>query len=462
MQRAVIAVVLVLAGCSLGTTPQPDACTSSDECRAAFGAVFSCNVDTGLCESSESAVCPELFPASARTDPSAIVFGTIFDRSSPNQLAREKSARLAVEGINRAGGIDGRPVMLVHCDTSLGSALDAADFLVDRVNVPAIIGPSSSSDTEAVFTSHDADGVLVISPSATATQLEDIDTNMPGRLWRTAPPDTLQSTVIMADIVGIGTTSLVIVRRANDVYAQSLSVLLQEAAMMMSGLALGTSQVFRDEAAIEGAATMAIATSPDVVFFVSSVVADAATFLDATSSISGYDGTTIYFPDAAANEDLFTLTTTGSTRFPQVRATRPAAPNTIITSEFVSEYMSANGGEDPRQFSFTAHTYDAAALVLLGAGFALRDRGELTGTRIAQGIKLMSQGSIEHQLLGTSFTRTIAALRGVAPDVDVVGASGPLDYDAITEELTSATYEVLEIAGDPPSFEVLATVDAPP
>ena len=453
MRRAVVA--LALAGCSLGV-PQPDACESSDECRTTFGPAFYCDTSSGLCESVVTDACPELFPADADGD-DAILFGTIFDRSSPNQLAREKSARLAVTGLNSAGGIDGRTVALLNCDAAGGAAPDVADHLVD-IGVPAIIGPSSSQDTQAVFSAHAMDGVLVISPSATATQLGGIDGSMPGRLWRTAPPDTLQSRVILGDLVAQGIATFAIVRApSTDVYAQSLGIILEQDAMMTAGIDHQTTAPFADAASILSAAMSAVAGAPDAVVFISARVGDAAAFLDAVDGVAEYDGVTIFFPDAAANEDLFTLTGAGTSRFPQVRATRPAAPDTIITSEFVRDYMTANGGEDPLDFSFTAHTYDATALVLLGAGYAL-GAGTLDGTSIAEGIKRMTSGTMEQNLVAAQFTAIIAQLRG-AGDVDVVGASGQLDYDATTEELTSATYEVLTIGGT--DFVAESTVTVP-
>ncbi|MCB9596047.1 MAG: ABC transporter substrate-binding protein [Sandaracinaceae bacterium] len=438
----------------------PGECVSSEACRAREGAGSLCDVATGRCRSVLSARCPALFPTSAGADPDAIAIGTIFDRSSPNQRARERAAELAVDGVNRGGGIDGHPILLMHCDASAG-ATEAAGELV-RAGVAAIIGPSTSSDTEAAFAAHRDDGVLFISPSATATQLEAIDTSEPGLLWRTAPPDSLQSAVILSRILDQpeGAASLAVVRRSNDVYAQSLSVILQESAIE-AGLRVDASPVFADRAAIERVASAALATTPDAVVFLSSHIDDAAAFLDAASALDGYDGTRLYFPDAAANDDLFALATRGAGRFGAVRATRPAAPSTIITSEFVSDYMAANGGEDPLQFSFTAQTYDATLLVMLGAAYAVGGSGELTAPRIARGITLLSSGATEHRLLSANVHSIIAALRSEHPDVDVVGASGPLDYDPATEELTRATYEVLEVRGDPPRFEVAQRAEVP-
>ena len=459
MRRLSIAAALFLVSCSLGN-PQRDSCQNGAECRAVFGAGFYCDGASGLCESAISPLCPELFPADAHDDAQAILFGTIFDRSSANQLAREKAARLAVNVLNERSGIDGRRVALLNCDTSVGPAIEAGDYLVE-VGVPAIIGPSSSSDVEAVFASHRDDDVLVISPSATATQLGGIDSRMPGRLWRTAPPDVLQAAVIMTHLAMTPDLELSIVARQNDTYAQSLSVLLQREAMRRSATVVATPQ-FADTGQIATAATEALGGgTPDVVIFISSQVADAAAFLDTVASNSDYDIVELFLTDAAANDDLFTLTGAGVARFDAVTATRPSAPDTIVTNEFVGSYRAANGGEDPLQFSFTAHTYDATALVLLGAGFSLGDRGEVTADGIALGITHMSVPGMPRSILGSEFLGIIESLR-TSPGVDVLGASGPLDYDPVSEELTIASYDILTIAGDGRSFVVDATVIPPP
>jgi ABC-type branched-subunit amino acid transport system substrate-binding protein len=298
-----------------------------------------------------------------------------------------------------------------------------------------------------------------MSPSATATQLGEVDRTAPGLLWRTAPPDGFQASVLVNQMLQPpAATALVVVRRANDVYAQSLSVLVQEAATR-AGVRVDASQVFADGGALPSAAAMAIASSPDAVLFLSSELADTAAFLDATAALSTYDGVTIYVADVAANDDLVALTTTGARRFPQLRATRPAPPSTIITSEFASEYASANGGSNPLDHSFTAHTYDATALTLLGIGYAA-GAGDITGVRIAEGLRLVSAGTHEYRLLGANLPAIIAAMRAPSPDVNVVGASGALDFDPSTEELTSATYQVLGVDGTPPRFTVLRTIEA--
>lgn len=444
----------LLVSCSLGN-PSRDDCSDSNECRGLFGAGFYC-ADTGLCESVLTERCPEMFPADAADDTDAVLFGTIFARTTPNQQARERAARLAVDGINERSGIDGRRVALLHCDAD--TATDAADYLVTQVQVPAIIGPSSSSETEAAFSAHRDAGVLFMTPSATAIQLRDIDPVTPGRLWRTAPPDDLQAQVILDDMQARGLTRVSVVSKQNDTYAQSLSILLQQGAADRSITVQETPQ-FGDLDAIAGAASSALGSAPpDAVVFLSFRVGDAAAFLDAATQ-PAYESLDIYLTDAAANEELLTRTSAGDAVLGQVRLTRPAAPSTVITSEFVSSYT-AEFGEPPLQFSFTAHTYDAAAMVILGAGFALGESDVLVGDDIARGIAQLSGGAQTRELVSASFTAAIEDLRsGTA--LDIVGASGELDYDPTTEELSTATYEILTITPMPRGFSVEASVDVP-
>jgi len=446
--HAVMLLVCLLSACSLGN-PERERCATSAECQAVFGVGFYCEVSDGTCASAVTATCPEIFPADAASDPSALLFGTIFDRSSPNQLAREKAARLFVSAINTRS-IDGRQVALLHCDTSATEAVEAARFL-SRVDVPAIIGPSSSSDVETVFTAIRDDEVLVISPSATATQLGRIDSREPGLLWRTAPPDTLQAAVIMARLSMTPSLELSIIARQNDTYAQSLSVLLQGEVDAAGATLLATPQ-FADATQIQRAAADAVVGDPDVVVFISSEVSDAATFLDEAAMLPAYDLTDLFLTDAAANEDLFTLTGGGSARFDQVTATRPSAPNTIATREF-NEAFASTFGDNPNPFSFVAHAYDATALVVFGASYALDASGVVTGPGIAEGITRMSMPGAETPILASNFLMIIETLRS-AGTLNVVGASGPLDYDPSTEELTTASYDLLTIAA-PGRFEII-------
>ena len=74
----------------------------------------------------------------------AILLGTVFDRSSPNQLARERAARLVIDAIEERSGIDGRLIVESFVATIwfrfllTGEPLD--DDVVERL-VATSVGP---------------------------------------------------------------------------------------------------------------------------------------------------------------------------------------------------------------------------------------------------------------------------------------------------------------------------------
>jgi branched-chain amino acid transport system substrate-binding protein len=96
-------------------------------------------------------------------------------RGEVGVMARE-GAQLAVDEINAAGGIDGRPIELLirddQGDPEIARQVDAE--LVDE-GVVAIIGHITSGQTAAVFDQMNAAEVVLISASATSSQFNDLD-----------------------------------------------------------------------------------------------------------------------------------------------------------------------------------------------------------------------------------------------------------------------------------------------
>jgi len=82
--------------------------------------------------------------------------GGIFSITGPQSFLgdpEKKSMELAVEQINQAGGVDGRMLEAIIYDTEgdPSKALNAANRLISRDNVIAIIGPSLTPTTLAVM-----------------------------------------------------------------------------------------------------------------------------------------------------------------------------------------------------------------------------------------------------------------------------------------------------------------------
>ncbi|PLX94628.1 MAG: branched chain amino acid ABC transporter substrate-binding protein, partial [Desulfuromonas sp.] len=91
---------------------------------------------------------------------------------APYGLPTLDAARMAVEAQNLAGGVLGQPVQLLTLDDQCKPeiATNVATRLVSE-NVDVVIGHICSGATKAALGIYQEAGVLVISPSATETEL---------------------------------------------------------------------------------------------------------------------------------------------------------------------------------------------------------------------------------------------------------------------------------------------------
>jgi ABC-type branched-subunit amino acid transport system substrate-binding protein len=128
--------------------------------------------------------------------------------------------KLAIDDVNHAGGVLGKPVRYVDGDD--GTDPDIAKKTAQRLigeGVQVIIGAGASSISLAVLPQTVAAGVVLFSPCNTSAELTDADDK--GLYFRTAPPDGLQATALTDMIMRDGVRRIVIVAR-DDSYGQGL------------------------------------------------------------------------------------------------------------------------------------------------------------------------------------------------------------------------------------------------
>lgn len=446
--------VLVVSACSTRTTDVHE-CQSNTTCRDTFGLGYVCNA--GFCEAAQGqSRCASTFPEDllSRDIANTVVVGNLMDRSLSTHRARERAARLAIKTANEQGGIEERELGIVFCTieedaefdqlTRQQAALATSRYLVDTLGVPAIIGPASSGDTQAVFLELAGTDTLVISPSATSPALSALDPvegsdEVPGLLWRTAPPDSLQGAAISFDMGEPGSeraaaASDVAVIAESGPYGDELANVFM--ARFQADYAGDAELLTYDSATtLNDRIVDAALGDYDEVLFISSQTADVISFMDAAATLPGYAAKGIFLTDAAANSDL--LEDANPARFGQVRGTRQAPrdeANEPVYASFIAGY-STEYGEDARAFSFTANAHDAAWLIAYGIAWAHYHEPEITGTTIARGLRRMSSG-IRIELRGGEWNKGLRELRE-GRSIDVSGASGELNYDPITEETTS-------------------------
>lgn len=463
---------LAIGACTLTRTSRDD-CHTNGDCRAAFGAARVCGGD-GLCERAPpNPRCTTTFPedllSRPESYPGARLVGVLMDRSVESQRARENAVRLAVTHVNEQKGLDGALFGAVLCDVAedakydslkrADAAVAAGRYLADVLGVPAIVGPSASNDAITVFGAVKDLDVVVISPSATSPALTGADVTdptdeHPGLLWRTCAPDTLQGAAIVRYLQSTtpDTTRAAVIEE-KGAYGDALS------AVIAGGLDGRVAKTYSFATTSERDAAIVAAGGLGVkyVIFVSSQTKDAIDFLNAAKTLTSYADLELFLTDSAANDDLLTGAAGAASVFPRVIGSRPSVPAGPTYDLFKTSF-SAGFHEDPALLSFVPHAYDAAWLVFYGTAWSARHEGRVFGAGIARGLRHVSDlGKAEVQVAPATWN-DIASQLGAGQSVNLVGASGSLDYDPKTEE-TTGRIDIWAIAPDGKSITTVTTID---
>ena len=97
-------------------------------------------------------------------------------RRSEVGVAARNGAELAVEAVNAAGGVDGRPLLLlVQDDQGEPNSAQQADRSLAEAGVVAIIGHITSAQTAAALEQIDELGLVLISPASSSSEFSGKD-----------------------------------------------------------------------------------------------------------------------------------------------------------------------------------------------------------------------------------------------------------------------------------------------
>lgn len=464
----------LLAACGDFSAP----CESHADCRDAFGFGWTCEND-GRCAQEPvhprcaTTVPPDLFDHRADyTD--HVVLGAMFDASY--DINEGHAIELAITQANDEGGIGEGDVGLVECTYETNPDLDDLDFpgavaevalwLNERMGIEAIIGAQTSSTTQDLFNTLVENEPFIMTPSATSpalTYLDGVDKTdeNPGTLWRTAPPDSLQGQAAAADMTARGVTKVGLVWQ-NGAYGDGLSEIFQ--ARWTGGLVLVE---FDDEnQRDEAIARVQLDDTLEEVFFISSEAQDAASLVNAAASTGffgsgpGGDDKRIFLADGASSESLIDETTTSKQVYRLIRGTRPSVDTTSLSyTTFQVSYVD-RFDVDPSSSIYTAYSYDATWLTMYAAIWARAEGADgPLATEMGRAMRSLSdRGTSRVVNVRPSSWNDLKGWFGARQTIDVIGVSGPLDYDPDTEE-TSAPIEVWGI--DPAEGFVVYDVVSP-
>ena len=354
-------------------------------------------------------------PVAAEGGGAAFKLGMLSIRSSPyeafNDYARriEHGARLAVEHVNAAGGVWGRPVELAIADTGGDpeAAAVQARRLIEEEGVHAVVGPITSRSLQAVGETIAPEfGVPFVSPSATAPIVTALDDD--GYVFRTIISDAAQADVLAQLAEEEGYDEAAVVYR-DDLWGRTLHRhFIDHYHGEASSIALDPDPDGNDypakaaEAAASGARVLVLITVPD----------ETIAILRAAAELDAFD--TYLFEHTNKRIDIYE-------QFP---AELEGAEGVAYVGRHVTEAEGhweadyrAMFDEDPSDaFANPREAYDAAITLMLAAERA----GSANGALIRNALPAVG---------GPPGQRFPASSAGVAGALAAIRAGGEIDLD---------------------------------
>ncbi|HEY8490601.1 MAG TPA: ABC transporter substrate-binding protein [Dehalococcoidia bacterium] len=275
--------------------------------------------------------------------------------------AFERTAQMAADEINAAGGVNGRPIELVRADdgTSPQQAVEEARRLVEIERVSAIIGPASSGATLQVAESVTGPNrVLEITSSGTSPALTVANDN--GYLFRTPISDAAQG-LVLADLARERGFRSVCVLYTNNAYGQGLSERFQEAFERSGGRVTARIPHEQEQASYSAELSRCAQGNPDALAAIS-YPESARVYL--REALESGNFRNFLFVDGTKSQSMFN--DLGVQNFEGMYGTAPGAFDSATGRAFDQAYRSRYN-EDPEELPFLRETYDAVYLIALAA-----------------------------------------------------------------------------------------------
>ena len=356
------------------------------------------------------------------------VTGDLAAFGPPIVLATDLAALL----INEAGGIDGRPIEMVHRDsgTSPQIATDAASALVNVDGVEAIVGSLSSGVTLAVAESVTIpNGAVIVSPASTSPAITNLDDN--DTVFRTTVSDALQGVIAaqLANQLGYENVATLYI---NNAYGEGLSNVFQENFESQGGTVSAAVPIEGGQASYASELRQASQGGAEVLMALS-YPETAGVYL--REAVEGQYFDDFMFVDGTKNQEMFD--NLGADSFEGNYGTAPGAPGTPTQETFKDLYSSKLDG-DPSSL-FISEAFDAAVILAL----AIAEAGSEDGDDIKAAMRDVANAPGEK--VGPGDLAKALQLISEGKDIDYVGAAGDQDFDENGD--VQNTIEVWKIDG---------------
>src|SRR5437762_6449823 len=355
-----------------------------------------------------------------------------------------KGANLAVEEINKAGGVLGQKIEIYNEDdqTDSTAALAAATKLITQNHVDAIVGAQFSGGSLSSIKFAGDNGVVMVSPSATSVKLSDL-TVTNGWFFRTISSDRLQGSVAASYLGTNQSFKYAAAMVINNPYGIGLGAIFkQKFEALGGGHVVNTTVVIPEKQADYSAAlTQLFASNPQVVYFVAYPDTGLTVMKQWEQQRGSHAGA--WDKQWVFSEGLQDQVFVDQLHDPAVGVdvtklwgTAPAAPVSSLYNDFVSRYKARYTNQTPQLYA--SHTYDAVYLIALAAQKA----GAVDGASIKAQLRAVSGGLSTGGTVinGGQWSKALTTL-AAGTAVNWEGASGSENLNA-TNDPAVGSYEI--------------------
>lgn len=350
----------------------------------------------------------------------AIAVGALMPLTGDLQAYGESAINginLAVEEINAAGGVLGRPLELAIGDTQTAPqpSIDAAQKLISVEGVDVVIGPMSSGEAIPVSESVTSkNNVLQLTNSATSPVISDLDDS--DLTFRTVPSDAYQG-VALAEVVSEKNLKNLAVIYINNDYGQGLADSFQAAFEATGGTISGSVPYEQGQASYRGELQQLANGGAEALVLI------------------GYPENGITILKQSLEEQFFDrFVFTDGMKAPEVieaigadflNGSIGTTPQAVAESEayqsFVKAYEVKFGELPPKPYIDTA--YDAMMLIAL----AMEKAGSTEGPAVRDALREVAN-SPGTEIRPGEWAKALTAIKA-GEDIDYIGASGSLEFD---------------------------------
>jgi branched-chain amino acid transport system substrate-binding protein len=323
----------------------------------------------------------------------------------------ERGMELALQAVDDAGGIRGRPLNVIVEDSSsqAQTGVSAAQKLVNQDQVPFVIGAVGSGVSLAIYESViQSTDVVQLSQNSTSPDLTDF----PG-LLRMSPTGSTQSTALTQIIADDGYDSVAVAWVNND-YGQGLRDTFVE---QWEGEVAYDSPHDQGQSSYSSVVSSMADSGADAWLFITYQPEFTTMAQEAFSN--GYEAQ-FYGADSVAGPDVLASTPEGS-----LQGMKIVTPSAAIDQEnyqnFASQFEDAYG-EAPT--SWSAFAYDC----VITASLSIATADEFTGAALQETVRDVTRPEGEEVF---TFAEAMEVLGedGSASDINYQGVSGPIDFD---------------------------------